>query len=266
MYKLTRPDGFDFYSGTINYRENIGKIIRVTDFDLPSFGSCGKGLHASRNPNDCFIGAEIPCAAFLVKGIQRIAGDKKKSRYQAVKVLKEIKDLDSLFGWKYSEAKNPIHPFKIPAPKITNYHIELLEKWDSVWTSVRGAVRVSVWDSVRGTVGDFVWNSVRDFVWNSVRGSVGDSVRGAVRDSVWDSVGGSVWAYVGSLFPNIRCWKYLKHKRGEYPFQPAVDLWRVGLVPSYDGNIWRLHGGKKSSNSIREKIIIRNTGRVFASI
>ena len=198
MYKLTRPDGFDFYSGTVNYRENVGKIIRVTDFD-PGPNVCGKGMHASRNPNDCFVGARIPCAAFEVDGIQRIAGDKQKSRYQAMKVLEEIIDLDKLFGWNYSEAINPIHPFKIKCPKITDKHIKLLKQWDSVGGSVR------------------------------------DSVGGSVRDSVG--------AYIGSLFPNIKKWEYINHKKGIYPFQPAVDLWRMGLVPSFDGKIWRLHGG-----------------------
>jgi len=36
------------------------------------------------------------------------------------------------------------------------------------------------------------------------------------------------------------------HKPGEYPFQPVVDLWGQGLVPSFDGKTWRLHGGKKA--------------------
>jgi len=197
MYKLTRPDGFDFYSKTINYRDNIGKIIRVTDFDPPKKGSCGKGLHASRNPNDCFIGARIPCAAFRVKGVQKIAGDKVKSRYQGLKVIEEITDLDVLFGWNYSEAINPINPFKIEPPEIQDIHIELLKKWASV--------RASVWDSM------------------------------------WDSVG----AYMGSLFPGIKKWKHIEHKPGEYPFQPCVDLWKMGLVPSFDGKIWQIRGGEK---------------------
>jgi hypothetical protein len=56
----------------------------------------------------------------------------------------------------------------------------------------------------------------------------------------------SVWAYVGSIFiPVVKKWEYIDHKKGEYPFQPAVDLWKIGLVPSYDGKMWRLHGGPK---------------------
>ena len=70
-------------------------------------------------------------------------------------------------------------------------------------------------------------------VWNSVGASVWDSVGDSVWDSVWDSVG----AYIGSLF-NI--WD------GDYKFQPAVDLWKRGLVASFDGKTWRLHSGKNA--------------------
>ncbi len=64
--------------------------------------------------------------------------------------------------------------------------------------------------------------------------------------SVWDSSGASVWAYIGNLFPQIDDWEYIDHKPGEYPFQPCVDLWHRGFVPSFDGETWRLHSGKNA--------------------
>ena len=115
-----------------------------------------------------------------------------------------------------------VHPFTAPPPSIERKHVLLLKKWDSVWGSVR--------DSVWGSVGGSVWGSV----WGSVGGSVGDSV--------W----GSVWAYTGSFF-KIPVWKYVKHPKGKYPFQPLVTLWNQGLVPSFDGTTWRLHGGPKAA-------------------
>jgi len=148
--------------------------------------------------------------------------------------------------------KNLIHPFKITPPKkITKKHLNLLRQWDSVWDSVRGSVWDSVRDSVRDSVGGSVWDSVRDSVWDSVRGSVWDSVRDSVGDSVGGSVGGSVrdsvWAYTGSHF-EIKKWRYTdKIKIKGYPFQSVVKLWKMGLVPSYDGKVWRLHGGKKAN-------------------
>ena len=158
--------------------------------------------------------------------------------------------------------KEIVHPFKVnPPKKITNQHIALLKQWasvgDSVGDSVGGSVRASVGDSVRASVRASVWDSVwasvrasvRDSVWasvwDSVRASVWDSVRGSVRASVGASVGDSVRAYIGSFF-SIPQWKYIKHPKGEYPFAPCVKLWEMGLVPSFDGTTWRLHGREKA--------------------
>ncbi len=57
----------------------------------------------------------------------------------------------------------------------------------------------------------------------------------------WDSVWDSVWGYLGSFF-TLNKWKDIKLKKGENPFQPCIDLWESGLVPSFDGNTWRLFG------------------------
>ena len=85
------------------------------------------------------------------------------------------------------------------------------------------------WASVRDSVRDSVWASV----WASVRDSVGDSVWGSVGDSVWDSVRDSVWAYI-STFININY---------NYKFSIISKLWERGIIPSFDGTIWRLHSG-----------------------
>lgn len=117
-----------------------------------------------------------------------------------------------------------VNPFtdRKPPKKIIEKHLKLLKEW----ASVRDSVRAFVWDSVRA----FVWASVRDSVGASVWASVGASVRDSVRDSVW----ASVWAYASS-FVNIPY---------SYDFSSAIKLWDMGLVPSFDGTTWRLHGGK----------------------
>jgi len=72
-----------------------------------------------------------------------------------------------------------------------------------------------------------------------------DSVRDSVRASVRASVGGSVGAYCGSFFLLDRpAWIHTEKIDSKgYPFQSAVTLWELGLVPSFDGKKWRLHGG-----------------------
>jgi len=159
---------------------------------------------------------------------------------------KWVKQLD-----KFLIRKPIVHPFRdvVPPTEITDEHIRLLREWDSVWDSVGASVwysvRASVWYSVGYSVRDSVWDSVRASVGYSVRDSVWDSVRDSVGDSVRDSVGDSVWAYMGSFFNLPRAgWKYTESIPGDgYPFQSAVTLWELGLVPSFDGKTWRLHGG-----------------------
>jgi hypothetical protein len=149
-----------------------------------------------------------------------------------------------------------VHPWKIKRRKrVAPADMALLKKWASVWASVRVCVRASVRVCVRESVRASVRASVRESVRDSVGDSVGASVRESVWDSVWesvgysvwasarDSVGDSAWAYTSSFF-NISKWKYIRHKKGENPFQPCIDLWHRGLVPSFDSKVWRLHGPK----------------------
>ena len=222
FFKLAHPTGWDFYTfdgkkGTINYRENIGKRVVCPGYNRTGNLCSSMFIHASRKPNQCFIGASIPCSAYLVTG-RPVREDADKCGFKSLRILEELKP-EELFTWNYKEACNPINPFQItPPPKISKKHIKLLRKWASVWDSV-GA---SVWDSV------------------------GASVWASVGDSVGASVGAVITSYTGSLFPLQREeWKYTeKIQTSGYPFQSAVDLWKLGLVPSYDGETWRLHSGE----------------------
>lgn len=144
--------------------------------------------------------------------------DQFKQRFERQTIIREVpmeelkqlvKAEDEKLDYKFEEAMFPFNPLFGEPKEVTEEIKELLNKWASV----------------------------RDSVWNSVWGSV----RGSVRDSVWASVN----AYIGSIFPKIKKWKYAKHEEGVYPFQPAVDLWYKGFVPSFDGEIWRLHSGER---------------------
>ena len=104
-----------------------------------------------------------------------------------------------------------VNPFELPAvERVTDEQIDWLKSWASVGASV--------------------WASV----WASVRASFMASVGDAVWASVWASVMDSVWAYIGSFFD-------IDYK---FDFSSAVKLWEAGLVPSFDGKVWRLHTGK----------------------
>jgi len=189
-----------------------------------------------------------------IKGSSRIF-TAAKQRYEYMKldnplsdeeIKKLCKEIEPELGYKLSEALYPVNPLLLPKTAVTDKDIKLLRQWDSVGDSVG----YSVWSSVKDSVRSSVWDSV----WSSVGDSVGYSVWSSVKDSVWDSVGysvgysveNSVGAYIGSLFPSIGKWKYKNHEHSQYPFQSAVNLWYRGLVPSFDGKIWRLHSGEKA--------------------
>ena len=148
-----------------------------------------------------------------------------------------------------------VHPFKDRnAKRVTKKDIALLVKWDSVRDSVGDSVRYSVrdsmwgsvWDSVGVSVWDSMWGSVGDSVWDSVWYSVWDSVSDSVRDSVRDSARDSVGAYIGSFFD-------IDYKIN---LTSSNKLWDKGLVPSFDGALWRLHGknGKIIYTITQEKL------------
>jgi len=126
----------------------------------------------------------------------------------------------------------------------------------------------AVFDFVKSSVGDAVWDLVRDADYDFIKNSTyaeyslfpnlddedrRDLSRGLVEKSFMDSL----WAYVGSLFiPIVRKWQIpgsvglfdnTWFKRETYPFQPAVNLWKEGLVATSDGCGWMLHGGPKAT-------------------
>jgi len=140
-----------------------------------------------------------------------------------------------------------VNPFELPeVERVTDEQIDWLKSWASVWGAARcpawapawAPARASVWASVL----DSVWESVGDLVGALVRASVGASVRASVEasvwtsawNSIWDSVGASVGAYISTFFA-------IEYK---FDFSSAVKLWDDGLVPSFDGKVWRLHTGK----------------------
>jgi hypothetical protein len=148
--------------------------------------------------------------------------DQFKRRYEKMTIVRQLTEdeikaglsaCSESEGYNVLESCYPVHPFKIQPTITVEEAVALLE----AWMKVRASVRASVWASV--------WASVR----NSVGASVGDSVEDLI------------YAYISSLFPGIKKWKYIEHEEGVNPYQSGIDLWRSGYVPSFDGKTWRLH-------------------------
>jgi len=230
-----------------NFKYEIGEKYVCNDFDTDKSNACSRGFYATDIEGLPYSwNTNRKCFEVEVSGKQVII-DQYKQRFEKQTIIREVGKTELVkmangkekeLGYKFSEVLFPYYPLKGNPKKVTQKEIELLSQWASVRASVGDSVGASVRASVGDSVGASVWASVGASVWASVGASVGDSV-GA-------SVGDSVGAYISSLFPNIRKWKYFEHEEGENPFQPCIDLWRAGFVPSFDGDTWRLHSGKKA--------------------
>ena len=256
LYKVLNVDLTSPYQG---FEFELGKTYVCDDFDT-SDEECSNGFYAV-GFNGLVYAINKDGKKHSVFEVE-VGGRSKefnqfKRRYEEITIVRELSDdeikegllaCEEKEGYKVCEACYPIHPFSAEPIPLEDAK-KLLQEWKKVWASVME----SVWDSVRASVMESGWASNWDSVWASVGASVMASVWASVRASVfesgwassWDSVRASVmdsvWAYVSSLFPNIKKWKYINHKEGVNPFKSCIDLWKGGYVPSFDGKVWRLH-------------------------
>jgi hypothetical protein len=156
-----------------------------------------------------------------------------------------------------------IKPIIDPRSKTTiptGEDLELLRRWVSVRASVYDgdcerflgsfgfvsgivchSIRPGVCDSIRDIAGPCVWGGVRDIIWERMC-ETDAGADDSAWDFVWDSFWDSAWSYISS-FVSVKKWRHIDRAEGENPFQPAIDLWERCLVPSFDGETWRLHSG-----------------------
>jgi len=249
-YKVLRLVNGELISPHQNYnygklKDVLGKKMVCEDFDDDAYNDCSDGFYATDVDGLVYsLNMYKDNRVFEVEmGGKSVISNTYKQRFENQTIIrmlsksevrKLIKEQSKTMELDYYHTCYPVNPLKINRPFDREKALKLLKEWasvgDSVWDSVRDSVRVSVSAFVGGSVSD------------SVRASVGGSAGGSVGSSVWDCF----YAYISSLFPSIRKWEYINHEEGVNPFQSGIDLWNMGLVPSYDGKVWRLHKGKKA--------------------
>ncbi len=265
-YKVLRLVKGDLISPYQDYNygkveDVLGKKMVCEDFDEDECNDCSNGFYVTGIDGLVYsLNMYKDNRVFEVEmGGKSVISNTYKQRFENQTIIrmlsksevrKLIKEQSKTMDWDYYHACYPVNPLTINKPFDKEKALKLLKEWDSMGDSVRNSVRASVrasvgnsvWYFVRGSVGSSVGSSVWNSVWVSVWDSVGTSVRASVGDSVWDFV----WAYISSLFPNIKKWKYINHEECVNPFQSGIDLWNMGLVTSFGGNVWRLHKGEKA--------------------
>lgn len=230
------------------FKFEVGVEYICEDFDGDCTIDCSRGFYAV-DIDGLLYSWRSHCEVWRCEvGGKRVEFNQFKRRYEKIKLIEkvepsEVKQLalaiEPKVGYRLSEVLFPINPLLIDRAKVPSpFELEVVKKWAAV-----AAVSDAVGITVMAVAGSAVGVTVRDMVRNTVGEAVGSAVRAKVRvavriragAAVMDTAEEAVWAYIGSLFPGITKWKY---------FQPAVDLWRVGLVTSYDGRMCRLHAGE----------------------
>jgi hypothetical protein len=242
-YKVLREDLKSPYQ---DFQYEIGQTYVCPDFD-ESDEECSRGFYATDIEGLLYAFRKGRKVFEVEMGGKERKFNQYKHRWETQTILREIPEGEirellekesSRVGYNLLGICFPLNPLTdVEHGEVTDVDIENLKKWSSVRDSLCSSIRDSLWDSV--------WVSVCDSVGDSVVYSVCNSVGDSVVDSIWVSVCNSVGAYISSIFPNIKKWEGIDHEEGVNPFQSGIDLWKRGLVPSFDGiNTWRLHAGK----------------------
>lgn len=160
------------------------------------------------------------------------------------------------------KAKLIVNPLMVKPPVIDEKIVEITKKWARVRSFATKSIRTTIGESLgfatledvsAVVISSFGVTPYQQTLLNSFRStfftrapddvtsnySHRDIVKYLVLPSVLDFIYGRV-----SGFFNSEEWEGIEHAPDENPFQPAIDLWEMGLIPSFDGVIWRLHGGR----------------------
>ena len=123
-----------------------------------------------------------------------------------------------------------VNPFVIRKRKrVTQADTDLLHRW----ARLPARTRRSASERIKKRVGRRVYSAMDD---QSAFQLVYDMVtEGCESERFCESVSEFIDAYITSFF---NLWPK------DNPYQPAIDLWERGLVASYGGTTWRLHGAE----------------------
>ena len=167
FYKATRPDGTDFYTGTVDYGAALasGKPLPELSGDDVAFPGPG-WYHAATVPTEC-VGVLWPCRLFEVEPVGDVMMDSAhphKIGCRSVRVLREI-EAHRVFGPQGEQVAALIERCRV----LSGVEVDRLAV---AWNATRGATRN------------------RDAAWAATF----HAARDAAREAAWDAAWHAAWA------------------------------------------------------------------------
>ena len=176
-YKATRPDGADFYTGTVNYAaalasgEPLPELSGDGEFPGPGW------YHLATVPTEC-VGMSWPCRLFEVEPVGDVFMTLRhphKIGARSVRVLREV-EAHRVFGPQGEQVAALIDRCR----SLTG---DELGRLDAAW--------VAAWDAARDATWDFAWDAARvaalDFAWGVAWVAARDAARAAAWGAAWDA-------------------------------------------------------------------------------
>ena len=187
-YKAIRPDGTDFYTGTVQWAPVQGGIPAegiVVTHPTSTTWEFGHKTHlcASTSPTDC-TGFTWPCRLLEVEPVSEV------HEHEGCKV--------SALSWRVLR-ELPAMQALGPQGAAVAALIDELRRLDAEALARLADARDAARDAARYAARDAVWDAARDAAWDAARYAAWCAARDAARDAVWDAARDAVWDAAGAL-------------------------------------------------------------------
>ncbi|WP_177204458.1 hypothetical protein [Streptomyces sp. CC53] len=192
-YKATRTDGFDFFSGTVDYAGALasGKPVKrkpaTDEYGAIQFACCSDTVyHASDAPSETLIGGEWPCRLFEGTG-RPVAQEGHKHGFRSLRVLGEVPAWQAL-----GPNGEAVAALIERASRLTREEAEQLQAArDAARDAAWAASRAAAWDAARDAAGVAAGvaagDAARAAAWDVAWAAAGDAARAAARDAAGDA-------------------------------------------------------------------------------
>ena len=171
FFKATRPDGRDFYTGTVDYAAALASGEPLPELRGGAAFPGGGWYHLATVPTEC-VGMSWPCRLFEVEPVGDMMMDNAhphKIGCRSVRVLREI-EAHRVFGPQGEQVVTLIERcLTLSAAEVDRLAAAWGAAWDT-WAVARAVARGATWDAA--------WDT-----WAVARGATWDTTWGAARDA-----------------------------------------------------------------------------------
>ena len=223
LWKATRPDGTDFYTGEVDYGAALASGEPLPELSGGEFPG-GGWYHASTVPTEC-VGMTWPCRLFHVESVGDIHTDSAHPHKVGCRTLRVLAEVDAhvALGPQGPQVAALIdRAGALTADEARHLDAARYAAWYAARAAARAAAWAAAWDAARAAAwaaaGDAAW----DAAWDTARAAAWDTARAAARALV-----------VRDLTGHHPGWN-----QGEYDL--LTGPWRSAIGPIHpDDDDWR---------------------------